>query len=85
MEHTEEEKISFWLTTTNQSNFKSLKVNPNSPSGTKGNMGSCLWFYDSEQEQANCFLRSLKAFIKSTYPYPDRAKWLTDDWVNSKD
>ena len=85
MEHTENEKISLWLTTTNQSNFKSLKVKPESPPSTKGDMDGCLWFYDSEQEQANCFLRSLKAFIKSIYPYHERAEWLTDDWVKSND
>lgn len=85
MEHIKEEKISLWLTTTTQSNFKSLKVKPAFPKSEMENMDGCLWFYNSEREQATCFLQCLKAFIKSTYPYPDRAKWLTDDCVKSND
>lgn len=78
-------KIRYWLSTTYQSDYHSLKVKPKSPAGEEKNMDNCLWFWDDEEGKAKDFLRNLKRFIKDNYPYPDRAKWLTEEWVLKDD
>lgn len=77
----------YWLTTSNQSNFKDLKVDPQKRFSEDINLREgALWFYDSESDEAKAFLKEVRSFLKKLYcekyNHKDRAIWMNDDWIN---
>ncbi len=78
-----EETVSYWLSFTNPSLIKSIKVNPKSKPAKVENMDGCLWFKDNEVDKANLFLKKLKEFLKQEYPFvKERASWMNEEkWL----
>lgn len=80
----EEKKPYYWLTTSNQSDFQSLKVDSVNRTSLEKHLNDCLWFEDNEKEIAKAFLRDVKIELKKIYEkYGKKATWMTDEWINN--
>lgn len=45
-------------------------------------MRECIWWEKDEREEAKQFLTELKdMLVKYKEKHPDRAQWMTDDWL----
>lgn len=80
------EEMFYWLTSSNQHDMSSLKMNT-TRTAAQGNLeGKAVWFKESEEKEARLFLKDLKYYMRylycCKYGKVDRASWMNDDWIN---
>ena len=73
----------YWLTTPYQSQTKKVTMSPENPFAEEKNLKDCVWFKESEKDDAKDFLRAYKKFIFDNYKFKQRTPWMTREWVES--
>ena len=83
------EDMFFWLTSSNQHDMSSLKMNTKRKAAQVNLEGKAVWFTESEEKEARLFLRDLKYCMHylycCKYGKADRATWMNNDWLNKFD
>lgn len=77
----------YWLTVPNSSDISNIEIEPSNRKSERVNLKDCIWFEDSEREEATQFLKELRNYMRelycSKYGHQDRAEWMTEKWVET--
>lgn len=73
----------YWLSVPNSTRFTAITYNCKSNHNVNPeNMRECIWWEKDEREEAKQFLTELKEMlVKYKKKHPDRAQWMTGDWL----